>query len=464
MTQALMGFYSARSSHSKYNTHAIEQKVIHQYLVKLVPVLIVYFTIHNVSLRPLTYFCKNILEYPIEIKRIQRIICKAGQKAEQKLTIYDRKMGEMTTAIEIDTTWKGKKMKFFAAIDHFTNYLFCLDPMKHEDIKAIRPRLQQLAITCCNLRVIISDMALNFLNLLPRVFHGIIHLFCHNHLLKAIDRQMPDERQDFLKKKKHLQKKRKPMKTVKKWLKKERKELYNKRSYEKKLRKKKRIQCQDLGIPVNQNGSIKNKKDGLPKALKKISIRISELQAKVNILGLQVQRQLCKQSKLTHKLKKIQNKYFQVWSKYGHLRQIRNQFKALLKITDLRLYRQMERKLKKRIQNSPNNVTGKIAEYLELTQIRNIFKLSPTERLELGSITTNRVEGFFSQMRMVLDELRNAPDTPYIRARLTLLRYWHNVVGPLSGPNAGLSPVSRLGLHSTSQNPIRAISINLENI
>lgn len=264
-------------------------------------------------------------------------------------------------------------------------------------------------------------MALNFLSLIPRVFHSVIHLFCNNHLLKAIDRQMPDERQDFLKMKKKWQKERKPIKTVKKWLKKERKQLYNTKSYENKLRKMKRMQCLDIGIPVNQNGTIKNRIGGLHIALKKISIRIYKLQGKVNLLARQVQRQLFKQSKITHKLKKIRNKYFKVWSQYGHLRMIRNQFKTLLKITDFRLYLRFERKLKKRIQNFQNKVTEKITEYLELSQIRNIFKLSPVERQGLGSITTNRVEGFFSQMRLVLDELRNAPDTPYIRARLTLL-------------------------------------------
>ena len=106
-------------------------------------------------------------------------------------------------------------------------------------------------------------------------------------------------------------------------------------------------------------------------------------------------------------------------------------------------------------------MTKKILEFLDLPQMRNFFKFSPEERKEWGLITTNHVEGFFAQMRVALDELRNAPDTPYIRARLDLFRYWHNFVGPLSGPNVGSSPVSRLGFHLTSTNPIRAICSNL---
>ena len=106
-------------------------------------------------------------------------------------------------------------------------------------------------------------------------------------------------------------------------------------------------------------------------------------------------------------------------------------------------------------------MTKKITEFLKLPQMRNLFKFTPEERKELGSITTNHVEGFFAQMRVALDELRNAPDTPYIRARLDLLRYWHNFLGPLSGPNAGFSPVSRLGFQLSSTNPIRAICNNL---
>ena len=88
-----------------------------------------------------------------------------------------------------------------------------MDPIKRENIDTIRPKLAKLARICCNLRLIVTDMALNFLSLIPQLFHGVIHLFCHNHMLKAVDRQLPEVRAGFLKAKIKLQKTRKPMGT-----------------------------------------------------------------------------------------------------------------------------------------------------------------------------------------------------------------------------------------------------------
>lgn len=452
---------STARSRQGYNIRGIEQKIIANYLSRMVPMFLVFFSIHNVGLKPLKYFCTEILQYPISIPKIQQVITKAGKNAKPKLDEYDKKAGEIVTAVEADTTWKGIFMKFLAIIDRASNYLFCLDPIKRENIDTIRPKLAKLARICCNLRLIVTDMALNFLSLIPQLFHGVIHLFCHNHMLKAVDRQLPEVRAGFLKAKIKLQKTRKPMGTVRKWLKRNRDRWYNTKSYEIKLRKDKKNQCKALQIPVKPNGAIKSPCHGLPESLKKISQRIYKLQANATRFLKQVQKQLTKQTKLNTKIKKGERNYYPKWSQYGRLRRIRNQFKNLLKFTDLRLFLRQERQLRKRIEKLPNKMTKKILEFLDLPQMRNFFKFSPEERKEWGSITTNHVEGFFAQMRVALDELRNAPDTPYIRARLDLLRYWHNFVGPLSGPNVGSSPVSRLGFHLTSTNPIRAICSNL---
>jgi len=310
MTSTFTSTTSAKRCYRKYYSNVFRDEIIKNYQKQFIPFLITYFTIQNVGLRPLQYFCNQILGYSIEIKQIQKMICNAGKKANMKLQVYDKKMGEFTTALEMDTTWKGRSMKFLAAIDHHSNYLFCLDPLKHETNTIIQPRHQYIMNTCCNLKVLITDMALNFLSIIPHIFRGIIHLFCHNHVLKAIDREMPIERQSFLNCKKKLKKLKGPLKNAEKWLGRNRKKLYNSRSYDKKLRNKKRKQCIELGIPVKKNGAIKEPRNGLPQELKKISNKIYILQSNIIQFGNQVSRQIQKKAKILPGIKKTKKKYY----------------------------------------------------------------------------------------------------------------------------------------------------------
>ncbi len=148
--------------------------------------------------------------------------------------------------------------------------------------------------------------------------------------------------------------------------------------------------------------------------------------------------------------------YGKAWHWYATFRQTWGQFRQLLKTIDLRIFRRLQKKLERRLDKSPNKMTRKITEYLKMPQLRRLFRFSPEERVALGPINTNRVEGFFAQMRVTLDGLRNAPDTTYVRARLALLRDFHNVVGPLSGSNAGCSPCARLGIATHPGTPLRA--------
>ena len=89
-----------------------------------------------------------------------------------------------------------------------------------------------------------------------------------------------------------IKKARKPVETTKKWLKRNRNHHYNSQNYLHKLQKKKAEVAHQLGVPVNPNGSIKNKRQGTPGELQPISSRIALLQVKVNQFGTQIQRQL----------------------------------------------------------------------------------------------------------------------------------------------------------------------------
>lgn len=421
------------------------------------PPLLVFFSIQNVGLRPLRYFCAEVLHVPASIPEIQKVIVHAGAKAREKLAPLDLKAGELARTLEVDATWKGRFHKFLAAVAREGNYLFCLEHVKSEGAAAVRPALARVAGFCCNLRLVVTDMARGFAEAIPSVFRGIRHLFCRNHMLKAVDREMPELRKDFGAARKKLEEGKGPARTAEKWLSRNRAHWYNARSYREKLQRQKVKACSRRGIPVKPSGALKKTRCGLPPSLRKLSERIGKVQVREHRFRRQVGKQLAKRAKAHETCEQLLGGYHKAWHRYATCRQIWNQFRRLLKITDLRSFRQQQVKLQRRLAALPNKMTRKIAEYLKLPQFRRLFKFSPEQRAEIGPVNTNRAEGFFAQMRVTLDGLRNAPDTPYIRARLALLRYWHNVVGPLSGPNAGLSPCRQLGIAYRPASPLRAI-------
>ena len=441
----------------KHREEGIANAAVKNFVRNLVPCLLVFFAIQNVGLRPLRYFCEQFLQFPISVPDIEKVICRAGKNAERRLAPLDLKAGELVSAVEVDTTWKGRSRKFLAAIAREGNYLFCLAPVQGESAAAVQPHLGRLAQLCCNLRVVVTDMALGFEKAIPRLFRGVVHLFCHNHLLKGADRELPEVRKGYLDAKKKLAKKEGPVKTVQKWLDQNRERLYNVRSYRKKLQQEKVAACRQHGIPVKPSGALQVTSNGLPPFLRELSARIGRAQAKEARYKSQVARQLAKKAKVGPAAEAARQVYHQAWHRYAAARRIFALFKQVLRATTMSGFRRLRQQLERTIAGSPSKLAAKVGEYLQLPQLWRYFALSPEVRAALGPVNTNRVEGFFAQMRVTLDGLRNAPDTPYVRARLALLRYWHNVVGPLSGPNAGISPCRALGIVTRPGNPVQAI-------
>jgi hypothetical protein len=439
----------------------VYQKAVQNYLQKFLPLLIVYFSTSNVGLRRLQYFCKELLHYSITIGQIKQIIQAAAQNAEQYLVKWDRIAGEHTQILEMDTTWKGKMRKFFGVIAQQHRYLFVLQPIKNEQPKTLRPILEHVANTCINVKYIITDMALGFKGLIRGVFATATHLFCHLHIFRLFHREWSDDRKKFRKVRVRLQKTKGPVDTTKKWIRKNRKHGYHSANYLHKMQQTKLEMCHRLKIGVNANGSIKNRGGGLHPALTPISTRIYRAQVKVLQFHYQINRQL---QKLKHTIEKYQIQrieYTRAWVHAMIPAKLRKLLKMTLHASTLGQFQINKARLKQKLHRSTFKGAKKLLKLINSTPFLHTAKTYLDSEIEKFSISTNTMEGFFAQCRMLLDELRNAPDTVHIRSRLTLLRYWHNSIGPLSGFDRKTSPCSRVGIRFGSKNPIRLICTNI---
>jgi hypothetical protein len=437
------------------------EKVVQIYLQKLIPMIIVFFTTANVGLRRLQYFCREILLSPTTIKQIKGIIKTAAHNADKYLTEWDKIAGEQTQCLEMDTTWKGRFHKFFGVIAKDIRYLFVLQPIKNEKAAILRPILQQLATICINVKYIITDMAIGFKGLIKKIFSFAIHLFCHVHISRLFYREVGEEREKFGIARHKLQKAKGPVDTTKKWLYKNRKCYNYSQNYLSKIQKWKRHVCHQLGIAVKPNGSIQNKRGGLHPALTKLSLRINRTSANVSRFQKQTEKQRKKLGKTTEKYQKQRSVYNSEWSKAMIPAKIRKLLNKTLHSTRLGQFKRRYNKLKRKLQQSNFKGTKKLLKILSSSPFQHTSKIYLLPESERFSISTNTIEGFFAQCRMLLDEVRNAPDTAHIRSRLTLLRYWHNAIGPLNGFEAYHSPCSRVGIRFGSKNPIQLICSNI---
>lgn len=101
----------------------------------LIPSLVVFLVIQNVGMRAIKYFCREFIGVFISESTIRELVCASSKKASRLLQRSDELAGEKVSTLQVDTTWKGKKHKFFAAIDQTYHYLFEFKNIRKENKK-----------------------------------------------------------------------------------------------------------------------------------------------------------------------------------------------------------------------------------------------------------------------------------------------------------------------------------------
>jgi ElaB/YqjD/DUF883 family membrane-anchored ribosome-binding protein len=455
-----------RKYHSIYQKKDIESymnlEIIHEFVEFILPTVIVFLSLCNVSTYRLRELCNNILKYPLSIPRIEHVIQEAAARAEKKMVNWDKTAGEKITVIQADASFKGFKHKFFNVLDPKSGYLLICEPIVQEsEIYLVKP-LKRIVETCHNLKFIITDMCKGYGSTLRKISSNIFHIFCKTHVKRAIFRKAGELRAAFSKIAKKLQKLKDQLGTTIKWLTSNRRHRDHTKNYVQKLQSEKIGIATQAGVAVQANGALINRKQGLPTILKKISTRIGKFQAKFNTLCSQVKRQLKKLQKIQPIFDKTQNSYDLEWGLYMTKCRQKQEIYRLLDASTVGEFQRIYTRLRKKYRDLKTKYGRQIWKILKSKQIRNYREVLLLSKADRFAMNTNEIEGFHSQFRVLLDGLRNVPDTPYIRDRLRLMRYWHNAVGPITGQNAGISPCKRLGIKLNSDHPIQVICEGLK--
>jgi hypothetical protein len=143
----------------------------------------------------LSYFeIKNHVEriYGTKISRnyIAGVITEAGQRAHHLNKIYDSKVRGNVKVIEIDETFQGRDACYLSVVDKASNYNLLLVQLQDRNADTIAFVLESIAETLDLLELVITDGYPGYKNMIPEIFDGVAHLFCHVHAYRVFLREI----------------------------------------------------------------------------------------------------------------------------------------------------------------------------------------------------------------------------------------------------------------------------------
>jgi transposase len=134
---------------------------------------------------------KNTVGLKISRNFISDVIMEAGQRARHLNGIYDSKVRARFRVIEVDETFQGRGACYLGVVDKASHYLLSLARLPSRNLESFKQVLEPLANRLSKVELVITDGYPGYKNLIPEIFEGIAHLFCHVHahrvFLKELD-------------------------------------------------------------------------------------------------------------------------------------------------------------------------------------------------------------------------------------------------------------------------------------
>lgn len=420
-----------------------DQPTIRRFILFILPLVLLLLMYLRVSVRGIRIFCRYVFHVELSKQRIQSTIRKKAVYLSRVNAELDQKVGDQISHVDLDGTWKGKFRKIFGGICKQSHYLILLQWVKAESIDALAPAFARLKHICFNLKAIYTDLARVFCKELPAFFRGIAVKACNVHADRILLRALSPLQKVYKKACRRLTEVRLQLKKAKAIRGRIRQKVYDKRTYLKKLKAKRLQMYRTAGLKVTLPGTLANRRKGVTPAIQLFTLRIgchqtrltqlekSKVFHEAKVARLKNEVEQCKQAVKTGSQPVLQGKRLE--RAFWRILHTSNPIEQLQKLT---LFMD-------RLENHSHPLAATIKNLFEknLSLLGTSF-LSSANRLSVNKENTNDIENFFGILRPYLELWRNVPDTPYIHDCLEIVRALHNLLGPISGFNERISPIS----------------------
>jgi hypothetical protein len=413
-------------------------------------------TIVDLKLDCLSYFeIKNHVKriYGVDISRnyIADVIIEAGERARHLNGIYDSKVRGHFKVIEIDEIFQGRNTCFLGITDKESHYLLLLVQLKDRSTETIAFVLGSIAETLDLLELVITDGLPAYKSIIPSIFDGVVHLFCHVHAYRVFLRELnpinaaarkafnrwKDAAQDLEKLEHEL--------------------LLKKRCLARdEIRLDKTIAARDAYY--QQQGIKKSNKKALWTAERtRFKDRVGNDRAKSRSRRTTIKN---KQTKIAKRKTEIEALKAIFWEKKQVSLQSARLVAAFKRMLDAPWKRfEGERvRLANVLGSSSLEIAGKISRFLT----QNPY-VCATSKKDFEGIcppwlaNTNTIEGIFGLCRPVLDKAKRFSQSPQSIAIFELLRLKYNMTPPNTGPHVLESPMQRAGVNSRYKDYLDAL-------
>lgn len=391
--------------------------------------------------------------YGVEISRnyIADVIIEAGQRARHLNGIYDSKVRGNFKVIEIDETYQGRNICYLAVVDKESQYLLLLVQLQDRSAETISFVLGSIAETLELLEVVITDGFPAYKNLIPSIFDGIVHLFCHVHAYRVFLREIEPINAAARKAWKKWSEASRDLKNLKHDL------LLKKRCLARdENRLNKAIKARD---EYYQEHGIKkySKKATCAPEREWFKKQLDLDRVKVRSRRITIRNKQAKIAKRTTEMEALKAAFWE--KKQASLQSARlvAAFKRLLDAPWEQFDAERER-LANVLGKSSLEIAGKITRFLEQNP-----HVCATSKQDFETIcppwfaNTNTVEGLFGGCRPVLDKAKRFGQSRQSLALLDLLRLKHNMSPPNTGPHVHESPLQRAGVNSAYKDYLDAL-------
>jgi len=437
---------NSEESHKKYSINQLddnEQKIFEKDISKEEERQILDLLAAPMSPNQISRHLKNVFLIQRKAHKIRQVLLKNKRRIRILNHKFDWIACHTLTLLEIDETFKGRKISLLVVVDTLTGYIFHFQWLKSRSKKGILDALMPVQDLFLNVRLVLTDGAPYFpeivKELCPLAKHQLclIHvmrgLFPHIRPIQAIYKAESEKLKRF---KSNLKKKTHNIKAKRYELKK----LKQRDKYWINSRQKKRIQ---LNVIPYQKKILSRYPE-----LKKINVEINIIRSSIRSLTKTILSSRKRKNELKQSIKIQEEVKNDAWGNYMRENNLLHRFYNLFHLKN-KVYSEKRNQF---IQNLPYfiNLGSLLAPnllriLLKTKGLDTVNKIDAPVRLTRNFINTNVVESANSRIRPYLDHLRRIGNTEYCRTMFDFLRFMLNVRRPFSGSRKNTSAIERYG-------------------
>lgn len=385
-------------------------------------------------------FFANIYEYDLTYYGIRQILFTYADRIADLNHRFDLIASGRIRMIEIDETFKGRRVCFLVIVDAETGYLLYLHWLEARTEQAILNLLFPYRDLFRNIQVVLTDGALYYPNVVKILCPRAIHQTCLIHIMRKLFPFLLSFEKQFATSRKYTSEKREEFRTVK--------EQHNDRLSQLKCFQGQIHYWEKQRINYLTFHHLKPRSRILKKnhpRLVEIARILNEVRTKYRSMKATAVSDKARIQEKQRILKNAKSNQDVFWNQYMTQIRLVYQFYSIFQHPEIP-FAQKEQHLRKILAKHSTNLSQEIVRILNDTpNLRSIYTVECPIKLTRAYINTNIIESTNSRLRPLLDKFKKWQDTPYVELVLSIFRLRLNASCPYSGKRKMTAPIERYG-------------------